>query len=206
MFKLEKHINSDTNIRRFNSNNSKFKNTGTSIFEDFRKTSKSKVSDNSSEEDTYQVNKKFLILFLIFLQILSEISMECKERAVLLYKFFKLYFVELEKKWTFSFERLREKIKYYKELCKAVIQQKNKFLEKIETINNIIFSNNLTSENLLQHKKLIQDLLGIIKEKREEIYLLKSNIEIIEKEMKFWIYDFESIKLSKEIKVTSLTS
>jgi hypothetical protein len=206
LFKLEKHINSDTNIRRFNSNNSKFKNTGTSIFEDFRKTSKSKVSDNSSEEDTYQVNKKFLILFLIFLQILSEISMECKERAVLLYKFFKLYFVELEKKWTFSFERLREKIKYYKELCKAVIQQKNKFLEKIETINNIIFSNNLTSENLLQHKKLIQDLLGIIKEKREEIYLLKSNIEIIEKEMKFWIYDFESIKLSKEIKVTSLTS
>jgi hypothetical protein len=205
MFITEKHINADTNFRRFNSYNSKLKNTGSSIFEDFRKTNKSKVSDNRSEEDTYQVNKKFLILFLIFLQILSEISVECKERAVLLYKFFKLYFVELEKKWTSSYERLREKIKYYKELCKAVIQQKNKFLEKIEMINNIIFSNNLTSENLIQHKKLIQDLLGIIKEKREEIYLLKSNVEIIEKEMKFWIYDFESIKLSKEIKVISLT-
>jgi hypothetical protein len=136
----------------------------------------------------------------VFIQVLADISVEYKERAVLIYKFFKLYFVEQEKKWTVAVDKMKEKVKYYKDLCKTVIHQKNKYLDRIELINDILFSNKVTFENLQDHKKLIQDLLGIINEKREEIYLLKSKSEIFEKELNFWVYDFDTIKLNKQIR------
>jgi hypothetical protein len=37
-------------------------------------------------------------------------------------------------------------------------------------------------------------------EKREEIYLITSQKDILEKELKFWVYDFERIKLNTEIR------
>jgi len=80
----------------------------------------------------------------MFLQLISEIYSECKERGILLYKFFKLYFVEQEKKWTIVINRMKDKVKYYKDLCKTILQQKNKYLEKIETINEVLFTNKLT--------------------------------------------------------------
>ena len=143
-----------------------------------------------------------MILFLIFIQLLSEISLECKERAVLLYKFFKTYFVEQEKKWFLLINRMNDKIKYYKDLCKAIVQQKNRFIDKIERINDVLFNNKPTNQNLQDHKKLIQDLLQVINEKRKELYLLNSNNEILEKELKFWVFDIDSIKLSSELRVT----
>jgi hypothetical protein len=96
---------------------------------------------------------------------------------------------------------MKSKISYYKDLCKMIIQQKNVHIEKIETINDTLFANKLTKENLQDHKKLIHNLLGIVNEKREEIYLMQSQIEILEKEIKFWLYDFDSIKINAEIRV-----
>ena len=161
-----------------------------------------KHSNDNSEQEIYAFRKKFIILFLIFIQILSEISVECKERAVLLYKFFKLYFVEQEKKWSLFFDKMNTKIKYYKDLCKRVIQQKNKHL-KVESINDILFSNKLTLENLMSHKKLIEDLLAIMNEKREEIYMLNTNLEIVEKEIRLWIYDYDLIKCCADMRVVN---
>ena len=112
-----------------------------------------------------------------------------------------MYFVEQEKKRAIFFDKMNSKIKYYKEQYKAVLQQKHKFDEKLESMNDILFSYALTSENLNKHKKLIHDLLSTINEKREEIYLKNSNIEILEKEIKLWIYNFDSIKISPEIRV-----
>ena len=43
-----------------------------------------------------------------------------------------------------GFNKMNEKIKYYKDLCKTVIQQKNKFLDKIEVINEVLFTSKLT--------------------------------------------------------------
>ena len=169
---------------------------------DDTKTKKIKNSSSkSASEENYNFNKKFSVLFLIFIQLLSEIAQECKERAVLLYKFFKLYFVEQEKKWALIYDKMNRKIKYYQELCKTIIHQKNQNSDKIESINDILFSNIVSYENLHLHKKLINDLLSIINEKREEIYLQNTNIEILEKEIRLWIYDFDSIKLSQEIRV-----
>ena len=89
----------------------------------------------------------------MFLQIISEISSECKERGILIYKFFKIYFVEQEKKWITVLNRMKQKIKFYKDLCGIVIQQKNIHLDKIEKINEVLFTNSLTSGKLKFIKK-----------------------------------------------------
>ena len=39
---------------------------------------------------------------------------------------------------------MTEKVKFYKELCKTVIQQSTTHLEKVEVINEVLFSNKLT--------------------------------------------------------------
>ena len=108
---------------------------------------------------------------------------------------------------------MKEKILYYKELAKTIIQQKNKHLDKIETINDVLFANKLSNQNLQDHKKLIQDLLYIINEKRDQIYLLTSENEILNKELNFWIYDFEKLKLDvktrekvKELNINRITA
>lgn len=83
-------------------------------------------------------------MYLVFIQILSEISSECKERGILLYKFFKIYFVKQEQKWINEVKKLKEKIKYYKQLCKNIMQLKNEKIHKIEEINEILFTKILT--------------------------------------------------------------
>jgi hypothetical protein len=95
---------------------------------------------------------------------------------------------------------MKDKISYYKELAKNVIQQKNKHLAKIEAINDCLFANKLSKENLMAHKKLIQDLLYVINEKRDHIYLLQSDIETLTKEINFWVYDFDKLKLDNVIR------
>ena len=55
-------------------------------------------------------------------------------------------------------------------------------------------------QNLMAHKKLIQDLLNIVNEKRDTIYLLQSENEILSKELNFWVYDFEKLKLDNTIR------
>jgi len=128
------------------------------------------------------------------------VGSECKEKAVLLYRVFKLFFVEQEKKWTVITNHMKEKIHYYKELAKTVIQQKNKHIGKLETINDVLFSNKVSIENLQNHKNLIKDLLNVINEKRDQIYLLTSENEILNKELSFWVYDFENLKLDNSIR------
>lgn len=118
----------------------------------------------------------------------------------MLYKVFKLYFVEQEKKWIKVIEKLKEKINYFKELCKTIIQQKNKHLSKIESINDTLFAKRVCAENLGNHKKLIHELLNVINEKRDQIYLLMSEKEILDKELNFWVYDFDKIKLCSQIR------
>lgn len=125
---------------------------------------------------------------------------ECKEKAVLLYQVFKLFFVEQEKKWTVITNHMKEKIHYYKELAKTVIQQKNKHLAKIEAINDCLFANKLSTKNLQDHKNLIKDLLNVVNEKRDQIYLLMSENEILLKELNFWVHDFERLKLDDSIR------
>lgn len=108
-----------------------------------------------------------------------------------------MYFIEQEKKWIYTINKVKQKITYYKELCKSIIAQENKHIKKIEDINDTLFSNRITKENLNNHKKLITDLLAVVNEKRDQIYLVNSEKEIMEKECRFWITDFDKLKLCK---------
>ena len=56
-------------------------------------------------------------------------------------------------------------------------------------------------ENLTSHKKIIHQLLQSLNKKKDDIYLLNSQNEILEKECRFWIYDFDSLKNSTEMRV-----
>jgi len=95
---------------------------------------------------------------------------------------------------------MKEKIHYYKELAKTVIEQKNKHISKIEAINDCLFANKLSVENLQRHKNLIKELLNVVNEKRDQIYLLTSENEILNKELNFWVFDFEKLKLDNGIR------
>lgn len=145
-----------------------------------------------------QTRKKALCFFLIFMQILSDLSSECKERAYLIFLFFKLYFAEQESKFSRVIAKLYDKIKFYKDLCKLIVQQKNKHLDKMEEISDVLVSQRVTYENLSNHKRLIQDLLQIINEKREEIYLLKADIEIMTRELNIFLIEFDQLKLDND--------
>jgi len=90
------------------------------------------LNTNIDEEKFKKMQKKMLVLFLSLCQILSEISIECKEKSILIYKVFKFYFSEIEKKWLMFCDKLNSKITYYKDLCKTILQYKNKNMLKIE--------------------------------------------------------------------------
>jgi hypothetical protein len=121
----------------------------------------------------------------------------------LLYKFFKIYFIEQEKKWINIVEKVHKKIKYYKDLCKILISKESgptNNLKILETLNDVLFCNETSKENLDNHKKIIKELINILNQKREEILLVKNEVEIIEKEFKFWIHDFDNIKSNQKLR------
>lgn len=161
---------------------------------------KQAILKESDEAEMARKDIKLIFLLNILIEILSEISFKNKERAILIYKCFKYYFINNSEKYATIFSKLNEKIYFYKDLCKLIVQQKHKHIEKIEVIAEIIATTKLSSENLNNHKKLIKDLLHINNEKREELYLKNSEIEILKKELNFFVYDFEKIKLNTYIR------
>jgi hypothetical protein len=132
--------------------------------------------------------------------MVTELGYEFKEKALLLYKLFKLFFVEHEKKSLVIINHLKEKIRYYKDIAINLNLEKNHHIFNIEEINKSLFNNKLLEKNLFEHKKIIQDLINIVNEKNDIIHLLQSDNEIINKELNFWIYDFEKLKLDKNIR------
>ena len=125
---------------------------------------------------------------------------ECKEKAILLYRVFKMFFAEQERKWANLTFKIREKIGYYKDLCKTLIENKNNQNTKIDKINDILFARKLSEENLNNHKSLIYNLINLLNEKRDQIYLLKTDIDIMNKELNYFVYGFDKIKLDPKIR------
>jgi hypothetical protein len=78
------------------------------------------------------------------MQVLTDISKECKERAILLYKIFKLYFVETEKRWIEISKQMKEKITKYREISEIILKLKFKNIEKIDEINSILLDKNIS--------------------------------------------------------------
>lgn len=81
-----------------------------------------------------------------------------------------------------------------------IIQNKEKNIDILERLKDIIVSTKLTETNLTNHKNIIHSLINLINQKREDIYMMNSKVEIMEKELKFWIYDFDKIKTNKKLR------
>jgi len=161
------------------------------------------VKENQKFQNDFQKFKnKSLIISLIFMNMLSEISTENKDKASLLYRAFKEYFVLIETNHTIEKQKILQKINFYKELCKTVLSQKQDSLGNIDSINDVLFANTITETNLNNHKDLIKKLLKVLQEKNEEVYLLTSETEIMRKEVNFWIYDYDAMKHDKAFRVT----
>ncbi len=111
-----------------------------------------------------------------------------------------MFFAEQEKKWTILNYKLKEKIGYYKDLCKTLTENKNIGESRLEKINNILYSKKLTEENLNDHKTLINNLSNMLNEKRDSIYILKNDIENLKKELNLFVYGFEKIKLDSKVR------
>ena len=94
----------------------------------------------------------------------------------------------------------KEKMKYFKNLTKAILQSKNSQVFNINHINEVLLSLRVTSENLEQHKEAIRFLLDMNNEKRRNIYELKTQIQIQDKEINFWIVDYPLIKNDLKIR------
>jgi len=131
----------------------------------------------NNKEEYKQRGKKYLYLYLIFLQIVSDIAKDCKDKANLLYKCFKLYFIEQEKRYIDSLKFLKERAKTFKDFCKLILQYNSKNMESMDVMNEILMDKTVSSINLEKHKELIIHLLGIIKSKKEELYLLTTEVE-----------------------------
>ena len=156
--------------------------------------------DNFINNNLKQEKKKFILMFSIFISILNEIYFDHKEKAILLYKFFKYYFLKLDKKYILIMKKMSNKIQYYKNLAKALVIKFNSKVTNIENISEILFENELSEYNLKRHKEIIQNTMDQIKIKQNEIYLLNSNYEILEKEAKTFVYGFCILKKSKSIR------
>ncbi len=154
-----------------------------------------------NEENYNKSNKKYLILFFIFLQELSDISREFKEKAILLYKLFVHFLAEQDKKWIYVINKMKERVNIYKNLSKIFLSQKNKNIQIIENLTTILYSNKISKENLQNHKNIINQLIAIVNEKREEVYQLESKISILEHELNFWLVDFNDLKLDQNLRI-----
>jgi len=65
-----------------------------------------------------------------------------------MYKFVKLYFAEQEKRWAIVINKMKDKIKIYKEICESFVKQNDVMVEKVELVNDILFSQRLTTGKL----------------------------------------------------------
>ena len=58
--------------------------------------------------------------------MLSEISKDYKEKAILIYKFFKYYFIEKEKIFIEKIKIKNDKLDNFKQICNVIINSENK--------------------------------------------------------------------------------
>jgi len=63
---------------------------------------------------------------------------------ILLYKIFKLYFVETEKRWIEISKQMKEKITKYREISEIILKLKFKNIENIDEINSILLDKNIS--------------------------------------------------------------
>jgi len=62
----------------------------------------------------------------------------------------------------------------------------------------------MSIDNLNRHKGLINKFLTLVNKQRDQAYLQESLLEMQKKETRLFVYEFDTIKIDKVIKVIKL--
>ncbi len=156
------------------------------------------IDDKEFNDTTNKIDTKIMILNLIFFQLLSEISFENKERAVLLYKVTSMQFVLQIELLSLMLRKYKAKIKALTETNHLILSNSFNFIKNEPFQNDIstaLLNQTISKDNLNQHKIIIQKLLNDLKLQRESNYQMSSQMNILKNELDLWLYDFETLKL-----------
>lgn len=163
--------------------------------------SNDRASNNNNKFNRLKSNKRKIIMYSLFTSILHILFLENKEHAILLYKFFKFFLVEIEKTHLYQISKLLKKIEFFEDLCKAsFVKDNNSLLSELPNITDLLFDNSLSVKSLEKHKSVIKQLITINTNKQNEIYLLKTDNTIKENELNLFIHDYPKLKLNKTIR------
>ena len=113
-----------------------------------------------------KLDKNIILTKLIFYELLSEISVENKERAELLYHLYnKIFSIQIQCLLAVE-ERMEKRIEVYKKLTDFILEKYRKKDDEttdMKEIGKILINSTLSIDNLLKHKEVIQNLLNEIK-------------------------------------------
>ena len=152
------------------------------------------IDDKEFNDTTNKIDTKIMILNLIFFQLLSEISFENKERAVLLYKVTSMQFVLQIELLSLMLRKYKAKIKALTETNHLILSNSFNFIKNEPFQNDIstaLLNQTISKDNLNQHKIIIQKLLNDLKLQRESNYQMRSQMNILKNDMNEYYIHFK---------------
>ena len=131
-------------------------------------------------------------------ELIRQLASNEKEKGYLLLELFKRYFEENEKRWFKIINNLQEemlRLKHEQEYLLA------KYFKDGKEMDNILHNNEVTIENLQEHKRIIRLVLGSYFNEESKRIIAESRATAIEKDIKKWIIDWDILKISPHLNV-----
>jgi hypothetical protein len=162
-----------------------------------------------AEEDESDQGKRYtsFILYMAIQEMIKHVFVTCKEKGKLFLKLFKKYFEEQERHWFKMLSDLQEVIETLKQdreylLCKF-IDKSDKVVDTAflkEDILGVLNDEGVNDSNLIEHKRVIKQLIGFINREEDERYLVGLEKKNVEKDVKDIIYSWDLIRANLDFK------
>eukprot|EP00347_Sterkiella_histriomuscorum_P015818 403355569 len=147
------------------------------------------------------------ILYIIFSELIREVSQKDKELGYLIMKSFSSYFTKNEKKWLSIFENQTSYIQKLKNDVDLLIglstnQEQGAFKATANSkqIRSLLDNKALNEQNLIDHKIMIQKLIGEYHKLEDEHYHQSMKQKYFDKDINQLLYDWDQIRISEQVK------
>ena len=141
--------------------------------------------DNFDSEDTIS-----MVLYIGLQEILKQLMVTNKEKGRLLLKMFREYFNKNEEKWFKVVNGLVDQLlKQKAELAYLLAQN----LTGIDDVETILTNNEVSVENLAEHKRLLNQVIGAYNNEETKRIDAENKIKYVNGMASKWIYDWERI-------------
>lgn len=160
-------------------------------------------NDNKKIEISKNLDTKIILLHLIYFQLLSEISYENKERAILLYKVTSFQFSLQVQILSMILKSYKEKIKALEEINESILKKHLNFISDLpfkSKISEALLDESVTENNLTNHKAIIRRLLSELQTQKQENFQQISQNNILKNELSLWLYEFDKMKLDPKLR------